>query len=183
MRFIMYLKFRRCTQTDRQVVDKNHCRAVVKHTLIPALGTGGSLSLRSAWSTKWVPGQPGLYRRNPVSKNNNNNKNKKQKTKKPKNPRIITTGLLSDLWWIMQWSSKQSSSSSRWQNGHTHLAVVSPSSCSGPYLSMYFSQVLMCALMSLRQTYTKQIQDKTPVGKDLYVTQLHNFQIRLHWES
>ena len=34
----------------------------------------------------------------------------------------------------------------------TNLAVVSPSSSSGPYLSMYFSQVLMCALMSLRQT-------------------------------
>jgi hypothetical protein len=26
----------------------------------------------------------------------------KQKTKKQKTPRIITTGLLSDLWWIMQ---------------------------------------------------------------------------------
>jgi hypothetical protein len=23
---------------------------------------GGFLSLRPAWSTKWVPGQPGLYR-------------------------------------------------------------------------------------------------------------------------
>jgi hypothetical protein len=33
--------------------------------LIPALGVaeaGGFLSSRPAWSTKWVPGQPGQYR-------------------------------------------------------------------------------------------------------------------------
>jgi hypothetical protein len=36
---------------------------------------GGFPSLRLAWSTKWVPGQPGLNR-NPVSKNKNKNKNK-----------------------------------------------------------------------------------------------------------
>jgi hypothetical protein len=30
--------------------------------LIPALGAGGFLNSRTAWSTEWVPGQPGLYR-------------------------------------------------------------------------------------------------------------------------
>jgi hypothetical protein len=35
---------------------------------------GEFLSLRPAWSTKWVPGQWGLHR-NPVSKNQPKNKN------------------------------------------------------------------------------------------------------------
>ena len=30
---------------------------------------GGFLSLRPAWSTKWVPGQPGLYRETLSQKN------------------------------------------------------------------------------------------------------------------
>ena len=37
---------------------------------------GGFLSLRPAWSTEWVPGQPGLQR-NPVSKNQKIKKIKK----------------------------------------------------------------------------------------------------------
>jgi hypothetical protein len=35
---------------------------------------GGFLSSRPAWSTKWVPGQPGLYRETLSRKTNNNNK-------------------------------------------------------------------------------------------------------------
>jgi hypothetical protein len=38
---------------------------MVAHTFNPSTWeaeAGGFLSLRPAWSTKWVPGQPGLYR-------------------------------------------------------------------------------------------------------------------------
>jgi hypothetical protein len=40
-------------------------RTVVEHAFNPSpweAEAGGSLSLRPAWSTEWVPGQPGLYR-------------------------------------------------------------------------------------------------------------------------
>jgi hypothetical protein len=50
-------------------------RAVVAHAFNPSTReaeAGGSLSSRPAWSTEWVPGQPGTHRgttqRNPVSK-------------------------------------------------------------------------------------------------------------------
>jgi hypothetical protein len=53
------------------------------------------LSLRPAWSTKWVPGQPGLYRETLSQKNKKQktkqktNKNKKQKqTNKQKETKI-----------------------------------------------------------------------------------------------
>jgi hypothetical protein len=41
------------------------CRAVVAHTFNPSTWeaeAGRFLSSRPAWSTKWVPGQPGLHR-------------------------------------------------------------------------------------------------------------------------
>ena len=38
---------------------------------------GGFLSLRWAWSTKWVPGQPGLYRETLSRKNKQTNKQTK----------------------------------------------------------------------------------------------------------
>jgi hypothetical protein len=44
---------------------------VVAHTFNPSTWeaeAGGFLGSRPAWSTEWVPGQPGLQR-NPVSKN------------------------------------------------------------------------------------------------------------------
>jgi hypothetical protein len=40
---------------------------------------GGFLSSRSAWSTKWVPGQPGLYRETLSWKNQAKKKKKKKK--------------------------------------------------------------------------------------------------------
>jgi hypothetical protein len=47
---------------------------------------GGFLSSRPAWSTKGVPGQPGLYRETLSSKTNKQTKTKKKKkTKKTKN--------------------------------------------------------------------------------------------------
>ena len=57
---------------------------VVAHAFNPSTWeaeTGGFLSSRLAWSTKWVPGQPArAIQRNPVSKN----QKKKKKKKKPK---------------------------------------------------------------------------------------------------
>jgi hypothetical protein len=41
--------------------------------------------LRPAWSTKRVPGEPELYRRNPVSKKTKKQKTNKQKTQKDNN--------------------------------------------------------------------------------------------------
>jgi hypothetical protein len=56
--------------------------AVVAHAFNPGTWeaeaeaeAGGFLNSRPAWSTKWVPGQPGL-RRETLSQNNNNNKKK-----------------------------------------------------------------------------------------------------------
>ena len=57
---------------------------MVAHTFNPSTWeaeAGGFLSSRPAWSTEWVPGQPGLQR-NPVSKNKT--KPKKQKQTKQK---------------------------------------------------------------------------------------------------
>ena len=46
---------------------------------------GGFLNLRPAWPTKWVPGQPGLYRETLSRKTKTKTKqNKKQKKKKKK---------------------------------------------------------------------------------------------------
>ena len=42
---------------------------------------GGFLSLRLAWSTKWVPGQPGLYREALSQKTKKKKLEKKLKTK------------------------------------------------------------------------------------------------------
>ena len=46
---------------------------------------GGSLRSRPAWSTKWVPGHPGLYR-NPVSKNQTKPNQTKPNQAKPTQP-------------------------------------------------------------------------------------------------
>jgi hypothetical protein len=55
---------------------------VVVHAFNPSTWeaeAGGFLSSRPAWSTEWVPGQPGLQQRNPASKRKNNNNNKQTK--------------------------------------------------------------------------------------------------------
>jgi hypothetical protein len=60
---------------------KNPCfsRVVVAHAFDSSTWeaeAGGFLSLRPAWSTKWVPGQPGLYRETlPRKKTNKQTKN------------------------------------------------------------------------------------------------------------
>ena len=55
------------------------CRAVVSHAFNPSAWeaeVGRFLSSRPAWSTKWVAGQPGLYRETLSQKNKNKNKQK-----------------------------------------------------------------------------------------------------------
>jgi hypothetical protein len=59
---------------------------VVAHAFNPSTleaEAGRFLSSRPAWYTKWVPGQPGLYRETLSRKtNNNNNNNNNNKLKK-----------------------------------------------------------------------------------------------------
>jgi hypothetical protein len=68
--------------------DKNSswCWVVVAHAFNPSTWeavAGGFLSLRPAWSTEWVPGQPGLYRET-LSWKTKQNKTKQNKTKQNK---------------------------------------------------------------------------------------------------
>jgi hypothetical protein len=78
-RLVFFLIFKTCI----------YSQAVVAHAINPSTWeteTGRFLSSRPAWSTEWVPGQPGLYRETCLETNkqtNNNNKNPKQ-TNKPK---------------------------------------------------------------------------------------------------
>jgi hypothetical protein len=61
---------------------------VVVHTFNPSTreaGAGGFLSSRPAWSTEWVPGQPGLHRETLSEKTKHKTKQNKQTKKKPKN--------------------------------------------------------------------------------------------------
>jgi hypothetical protein len=54
---------------------------VVAHTFNPSTReaeAGGFLSSRPAWSTKWVPGQPGLYRETLSRKTKQNKQTNKQ---------------------------------------------------------------------------------------------------------
>ena len=69
---IKYLRFLKKLQQSR---------AVVAHACNPSTWeaeAGGFLSSRSAWSTEWVPGQPGLHRETLSRKNKKQNKTKKQ---------------------------------------------------------------------------------------------------------
>jgi hypothetical protein len=54
---------------------------VVAHTFNPSTWeaeAGGFLSSRPAWSTEWVPGQPGLYRETLSQKTKKKKKRKKE---------------------------------------------------------------------------------------------------------
>jgi hypothetical protein len=60
--------------------------AVVAHAFNPRTWeaeTGRFLSSRPAWSTEWVPGQPGLYIKKPFLEKPKNNQPTKQTNKKP----------------------------------------------------------------------------------------------------
>jgi hypothetical protein len=65
---------------------------VVAHTFNPSTReakAGGFLNSRPAWSTKWVPGQPGLYS---LSQKNKQKNKKKQKKKKKKKVNLLRRG-------------------------------------------------------------------------------------------
>jgi hypothetical protein len=73
---------------------------VVVHAFNPSTWeaeAGGFLSLRPAWSTEWVPGQPGLHRETLSRKTKTNKQTNKQKPKQ--NPYIM-------IFAIIQWSSQ-----------------------------------------------------------------------------
>jgi hypothetical protein len=64
--------------------NNQNSRAMVAHVFNPSTReaeAGGFLSSRPAWSTKWVPGQPGLYRET-LSRKNKQTNNHKQTNKK-----------------------------------------------------------------------------------------------------
>ena len=77
------------------VIDESHKKSyyqpgVVAHTFSPSTReaeAGGFLRSRTAWSTKWVPGQPGLYRET-LSRKTKQKQKQKQKAIIPK------------CWWI-----------------------------------------------------------------------------------
>jgi hypothetical protein len=59
-------------------------QVVVAHAFNPSTWeaeAGGFLSSRPAWSTEWVPGQPGLHRETLSRKKTKQNKTKQNKTK------------------------------------------------------------------------------------------------------
>jgi hypothetical protein len=61
----------------------------VAHTFNPSTWeaeAGRFLSSRPAWSTEWVPGQPGLHRKKPVSKQKQKQTNKKDHNSKEEKP-------------------------------------------------------------------------------------------------
>jgi hypothetical protein len=63
----------------------NRSRAVVAHTFNPSTWeaeAGGFLSSRPAWSTEWVPGQPGLHRETLSPPKKTKTKQSKKKKKK-----------------------------------------------------------------------------------------------------
>jgi hypothetical protein len=73
---------------------------VVAHAFNPStreVEAGGFLSPRQAWTTKWVPGQPGLHRETLFQKNKKTQKTKKPKQKTKPNQKHIHI-LLFPLW-------------------------------------------------------------------------------------
>ena len=65
---------------------------MVVHAFHPSTweaGAGKFLSSRPAWSTKRVPGQPGLHRETPILKKTKQNKTKQNKTKQNKTNELM----------------------------------------------------------------------------------------------
>jgi hypothetical protein len=65
---------------------------MVAHTFNPSTQeaeAGGFLSSRPVWSTKWVPGQPRIYRETLSQKQTNKQTKQKEKSKNKKNNDIM----------------------------------------------------------------------------------------------
>jgi hypothetical protein len=76
---------------------ENGCQAVVAHAFTTSTWeteAGWFLSSRSTWSTKWVPGQPGLHRET-LSRKTKTKKQKEEKKRKS-NTLPLLVGLLAD---------------------------------------------------------------------------------------
>jgi hypothetical protein len=72
------------TITKSQQQNTKQKPGVVAHTFNPSTQeaeAGRFLSSRPAWSTKWVPGQPGLHRETLSQNKTKQNKTKQNKTK------------------------------------------------------------------------------------------------------
>jgi hypothetical protein len=74
-------------KVNREIIKlKRLCRAVVAQAFNPSTQeaeAGRFLSLRPDWSTKWFPGQPGLYRET-LSQKKQKQKTKNKQTNKQK---------------------------------------------------------------------------------------------------
>jgi hypothetical protein len=92
----------------RGVQNMSWGQAVVVHTFNPSNWeeeAGGFLSLRPAWATEWVPGQPGLYRETLSQKTKTKQQNKTKQTNKQKTKSMswvtkVTCFMgMNDFWW------------------------------------------------------------------------------------
>jgi len=76
--------------TTKRILSKDNLWAgLVAHAFNPSTReaeASGFLSSRPAWSTKWVPGQPGLHRETLSRKNKQTKKKTKQKNNKKRQP-------------------------------------------------------------------------------------------------
>jgi hypothetical protein len=99
--------------------NQNQSRVVVVHAFNPSTWeaeAGGFLSSRPAWSPKWVPGRPELYRETLSQKTKQNkkptNQNKKQNPKtnqkpKPGAPWILRDPFLEKVLLCKKWNIKR----------------------------------------------------------------------------
>jgi hypothetical protein len=85
-------------------------QAVVAHAFNPITWeaeAGRFLSSRPAWSTEWVPGQPGLYREtlSPKTKKKGKKERKKRKEKKRKEKKGIKVEVAPRVWKLSTWEA------------------------------------------------------------------------------
>jgi hypothetical protein len=87
----------------------NMSQAVVAHAFNPSTReaeAGGFLSLRPAWSTKGVPGQPGLYSETLSQKTKTKTKNKTNKQK------MLNMSGRASLFWLLRHAGRPSKAKS-----------------------------------------------------------------------
>jgi hypothetical protein len=101
---------------------------VVAHAFNPSTWeaeAGGFLSSRPAWSTEWVPGQPGLYRETLSRKNKTKQTNKKTKTKKTQTNKK-KKGIRNSCYYHLYWDSNSSPPEELLTIDEPHCPAYSP---------------------------------------------------------